>query len=344
MNIAFRVDGGFQIGMGHLMRCLSLAKEFRSSGCQIFFISADPVGNNIIDTQDFEVIKIDTGIDFGVAMIQKILKAKSIDCLIIDSYQVSQEFFLKLKLFVKLLCYVDDLNLLDYPVDVLINGNIGASKMGYRPYSEQELLLLGPSFNLIREEFRGLPQRQVSSRIESILVTMGGSDPLNLTVRIMQAIKDNLSLAGIHFGIVIGRGFTSQTELYQLRQSLTNVVLYENVSRISELMLRADLAISAGGSSLYELCATGTPAWAIIVASNQEYIVRCLAELGYIKNLGWYENIQFNMLPEMIANYSFAERVAAVKGMQQLVDGYGVERVAQGILEYYQTIVTKLQG
>jgi UDP-2,4-diacetamido-2,4,6-trideoxy-beta-L-altropyranose hydrolase len=343
MNIAFRVDGNSIIGMGHIVRCLSLAKEFQISGCRVFFISVDPVGIEIIKGQGFEVEKIESNADFGVNQIAEVLKAKSIDCLVIDSYQVSQEYFLKLKTWPGLLCYIDDINLFVYSVDILINGNIGAEIIAYQRHSQQELLLLGIGFNLIRDEFRGLPKRVVSRQIEHILITMGGSDPYHLTEKIIRELKSSPEFDQMQLNVVIGSGFTQQTELYQLSEGLSGITFHQKVTRMSELMLQADLAISAGGSTLYELCACGVPTLAVTVASNQECIVQRLTELGYIKSLGWFESIRFDVLPKLIGDYSFQERVAAVSRMQQLVDGYGVVRVKDSILTYFIETFSKIR-
>lgn len=334
MKIAIRAEGGPATGMGHIVRCLSLANEFRKQSQSVIFISNDPVGRNAIAEQGFEAVSVmadelDNPEDF-----LSILKRHAIDCLIVDYYRVNRDYFLRLKEGVKCLCYVDDLNKFTYPVDILINGNFAAELMGYEKYSPDEVLLLGVSYNFIREEFRDLPPRKVNKEIERILITTGGADPSNLTSRLISELKTDDYLNHIHLDVVVGGGFIFKDELYKQAKIFQGVTLHENVKRISELMLKSDAAISAGGSTLYELCACGVPAFVCIIADNQEYIVTKLAENNFIRNLGWHDRVDFTVLKQMIRDLTFKDREIWVEKMQKLVDARGTERVVEAILKY----------
>lgn len=174
VNIGIRTDGSSDIGMGHIMRCLSLAKGFRNAGAGVFFLSRFEQGISRIRQDKFEVIEMQCrkighsdGFFYGdVSELEEDaeeiicrIKEFNLDILVIDSYNVSREFFfLKLKPHIKKLCYIDDVNKFVYPVDVLINGNITATTFNYTKYSNDEIMLLGLKYNLIRMNLKTCPR------------------------------------------------------------------------------------------------------------------------------------------------------------------------------------------
>ncbi|MEN2775434.1 UDP-2,4-diacetamido-2,4,6-trideoxy-beta-L-altropyranose hydrolase [Acetivibrio clariflavus] len=350
IKVAIRADGSKNIGMGHVMRCLSLAKGFRNSGIDVLFLSKYEQGILKIREEGFEAIEFshDTethyeGFCYGGAKflgkeaeeIIEVLKDKNIDVLFIDSYNVSEEFFLKLKPFVKKLCYIDDINKFSYPVDVLINGNITGEYLNYESYYKDEIMLLGLKYNLIREEFKGLPDRKTNRAVKEIMITTGGSDPFDLSYRLSQIILSDSTFKNIKINIVAGSGFENIDRLRELKRKNTDIEIYENVSKMSEIMLKSDVAISAGGSTLYELCACGTPTLAVIVAENQRAVVDMLCTKGYIESLGWYNNFSDEEFLLKLKNLceNFEKREHYSKKMQKLVDGNGVKRIVDTIVK-----------
>lgn len=351
INIGIRADGSVSIGMGHIMRCLSLAKGFRNGGCQVYFISKYKEGIARIREEDFEVVKLGdydftspaVGFFYGdEAELQKetdeiisCIKKYSIDLMFIDSYNVNQEYFLNLKPFLKKLCYIDDVNRFVYPVDVLINGNITGETLCYEKYCQDEVLLLGLRYNFIRSEFKGLPKREVNEEVREIMITVGGADPYDLSTRLASFILSDKELKKLKTNIVVGDGFNNKEKLRILSKDNKNIILHENVSRMSNIMLNCDLAISAGGSTLYELCACGTPTLAVIVADNQQDIVKTLSDRGYIECLGWYNDLSDTKLDNKIKSFcnDYYKRKSTAEKMQKLVDGEGVKRVVQEIMK-----------
>ncbi|OQA16767.1 MAG: UDP-2,4-diacetamido-2,4,6-trideoxy-beta-L-altropyranose hydrolase [bacterium ADurb.Bin363] len=352
MKVGIRADGSTNIGMGHIMRCLSLAKGFRNAGIDVYFFSKFEQGIQKIREEGFEVIELphhseihSEGLYYGDVSslkdeadeIIRRLNVHNPDILFIDSYNVTEEFFLKLKPYVKKLCYIDDNNRFTYPVDVLINGNITGESLGYKRYYEDEILMLGVKYNLIRDEFKYLPERIVNREVKEIMITTGGSDPFELSLRLAGAIIASERFEGIVINIVAGSGFTNLDSLRDLVQKNANIVIHENVSKMSELMLKSDLAITAGGSTLYELCACGTPALAFIIAENQKQIVDMLSDKGYIQSLGWHNefaDLEFLKALELLCK-DYEGRVSLSKKMQKLVDGEGVRRIVDELVRIF---------
>lgn len=345
-SVAFRADGGLNIGMGHIMRSLSLAKEFRRNGYKVFFISKYKGGIEKIKEENFDVIQLKhreientTGFNYGnpeeldkeAEEINSIIKLYKIDLLFIDTYNVTKEYFLKIKPHVKKLGYIDDLNKFVYPVDILVNGNITAEYMNYKKYSEDEIMLLGPKYNLIRDEFRNLPERIVKEEVEEIMITTGGSDPHNMSVKLLNMILQDKELKNLKINVIVGNSFTNKEELKNISRENKNVILHENVKYMSRIMLRSDIAISSGGSTLYELCACGTPTLAFIYADNQEFIVKKMDELGYVKSLGLYNKLKAEKVLKKIhlIKDDFNLRINYIKKQQLLVDGMGTSRIVE---------------
>lgn len=309
--IAIRVDGSPNIGMGHIMRCLTLAKIFKKNDYKVYFISRYKLGIDRIKEEGFEVLKIKGDEEFSsnefscenflildeeVKQLIDIVKEYNIKKLIIDSYNVTEEYFFNIKEAVEKLIYIDDLNKFIYPVDVLLNGNITSEYMDYKKYSEDEIMLLGTNYNIIREEYRNLPDKEIRKEVKEIMITTGSSDPHNMTSKILHMIISDNQINTLTVNVVVGSGFNNKDELAEMSKKYENISLYYNPSKMSEIMLKSDVAISAGGSTLYELCACGTPTLAFIYVDNQEFLVKKMNELSYIKSLGWYDKLNSQIL------------------------------------------------
>lgn len=350
IKVGIRADGNKNIGMGHIMRCLSLAKGFRNKGIEVFFLSKYEQGIVKIREEGFEVIELSHNIECNIEgfyygdskTLEKEgeeiiagIRAQSINILFIDSYNVTEGFLLKLKPLVKKLCYIDDLNKFSYPVDILINGNVNGEFLDYEGYYEDEIMLLGLKYNLLRDEFKELSQRLINKEVKEIMITTGGSDPFDLTTHLTELIISDSILKDIGINIIVGNGFTKLEELRDLSRNNTRITIYESVSKMSEIMLKSDIAISAGGSTLYELCACGTPTLAFIIAENQEPLVDMFCEKGYIQTLGWYNAFSDEdfLLKLKFLCKDYDKRVLFSKKMQKLVDGEGANRIAETIIK-----------
>lgn len=341
IEIAFLCNGGKTIGMGHVMRCLALADEFKLHDCNVCFISSVSDGIKTIRSFGYSVHETNGNLiqesDDLVVLADKIIDINnnhSFDLLIIDSYNVSCDFLLRMKSQVKRTAYIDDLNSFTYPVDILINGNIKAENIKYRTFSAEEVLLLGSEFTLLRQEFRNLPTEQNNSEVKSLLITSGGSDPYNMCVKIALQLLSDKSLAELQFKIVVGGSFSNINYLNDLAIEYPAVTLYHEPKSMSKLMLSSDIAISSAGSTLYELCACGVPSFSFIMAQNQVVLAENMDEQGLVKCLGWY-----NQLTKAILCSSVKELISDIKlracigiAMRKFIDGYGAKRTVDRIL------------
>lgn len=325
MKIGIRADGGSSIGMGHIMRTLVLVKELAKFH-KVFYICK-------IDNSDLN--KYAGGIDkvrkegFEVKLIEENnmiegLKDINADILITDSYDVNEEYFNKTKSMFKKTGYIDDNNSLSYyNVDFLINQNLGAEAFKYKVNRDTQLLL-GSKYILLREEFRNLLRdKRLNNKVENIMITIGGADPNNITENILK----NVSNLKYNFHVIVGAAFNNLEELKELAAENDNINLYFNANMV-EVMNKCDLAIAACGSTLYELCICEVPTIGIITAKNQENLAIKMGNLGVIKNLGWYDKLDNNLLHDSIQNISdnLIGRINMIEKSKCYIDEKGINR------------------
>ncbi|MFZ3171709.1 MAG: UDP-2,4-diacetamido-2,4,6-trideoxy-beta-L-altropyranose hydrolase [Carboxydocellales bacterium] len=328
-QILIRADGGQGIGIGHVMRCMSLASELAKLGVQIIFIGKlDLTVAQYIEEHGFETIVIpkDFNLNKDLEFLIREIAAHKTVCVITDCYDLSADYLVAVRKQVKMIVSVDDLNSFPFPTQLVINGNCYAPEMFYQSSTGDTIFLLGLSYLLLRNEFRNCPQRLINQEVKNILVTVGGSDVLNLVPEVLSALA--AWKKGLEINIVIGPGFNNHKQIFQATEELVGKVNFlEKVTNMCELMLNCDLAISAGGSTLYELAATGTPAVAILQADNQIHAAAAMAKLGVCINLGLGT---YPFKQDLIRNLQVLSdrriRLESSRAGKELIDGMGSMR------------------
>lgn len=346
--VFFRADGNTNIGSGHIMRCLSIAGGIRQGSPmdEVLFLTADNsfsgailsagITNHILHSDYRDLMP-------ELDQMQELMKQYHPAAVFIDSYYVTGSYLRALWDICRstgaLLIYLDDLLAFAYPCDILINYSIyGAGKLSdYKNLYEHAGLeaprfLLGLDYTPLREEFQGLPVRIVREQAADILISTGGSDSLHITLQLLEAIiRQKLPYT---FHVVIGAMNTDRDEIKLLVSNTgsTNIILYQNVTEMAELMQACDLAISAAGSTLYELCAAQTPAITYAFADNQIANAEKFKEDGIMEYVG---DFRFKG-PEMLDNLVDAvktlmpdvnRRGLMAEKMRNIVDGKGAERI-----------------
>lgn len=325
--IAIRADGNKEIGFGHLIRTQALARQLVSCGAKVVFLSRD--SENIKAYQAIQ-LNYQTGPEAEDLEVEQALKLIGADILIIDSYAYGQDRLDKMTGLKLLSVFIDDLNLYEYNVDMVINGNIYAPGLIYQGKAE---LLLGTQYLLMREAFANISPRVLSSAVKDILVTFGAADIENMTPRIMTILADYRLFNEISWHVVVGPVFQNADMIMEFGKDKENVHIHYNPD-MNKLMKKCDLCISAAGSTAYELAACGTPAVLIVVADNQLRLAAEANSQGMAINLGWHYNIStdqiYAVLDQLITSYNLRTKMA--KRGQSLVDGKGADRVANHLL------------
>ena len=285
--ILFRADGNPVIGTGHIMRCLSIADAFRASGEEAVFAAADDSMKGLIEKKGFRCCVLGTDYRDMPSDLEPTLELVcklGARLLIADSYFVTADYLRALKSKVKL-TYIDDLAAFAYPVDVLINYNVYADKQTYEKlYAESgesvPRLLLGAGYVPLRAEFRNVPKKEIKKKCTDILISTGGADPVHLALRMAEYISAECRNDGLRYHLLIGAMNRDKSEIARIASGSKNIVLHHNVSNMPELISSCDIAVSAAGSTLYEICACGVPLITYVLADNQLQGAKAFEKLG----------------------------------------------------------------
>lgn len=328
MRILIRADGGNNIGMGHIMRTLTLAKELKKY-FDVEYVCRD--GNKYSDgIHKVQICGFKVNTLNENSFLEDLIKLKG-DILITDSYDVDEEYFLKTKEKFNKTIYIDDMGLYSFKnVDMLINQNINADDLNY-DLSSGTKYLLGCQYTILRDEFMNLKPKFIKRRVRDIMITCGGADPFLLTLKMLYYLKDEKYRFHVAVGPAFNEDYVSKLKSYE---NINNMFFYYNAD-MKAVMEKCDMCISAAGITLYELCAVGIPALSIIVAENQNKVADKFNSLKLIKSLGWHDDINKEKILEEISllnkNYSMRKEIS--EKSRSLVDGKGTLRIVEKILD-----------
>ncbi len=341
--IGFRVDSNKKIGMGHLMRCIAIAKACEKKGMQPFFILADNENVDILKVNKIDFCVLNTQWDNMISekgVIEGVL-LKDISYLIVDSYCVTDEYLRYLENFVPLM-YVDDTQDSDdiYPVSAVLHYSEFSEEKYRKKYEKTKTkLLVGFDYVPLRQEFQDLSW---SSREKSIMITTGSTDPYNIMGKVLEQCIGNNELIEYKFHVIVGSMNINVDFLNSLAGKCDRIILHRNVSKMSEYMLKSQIAISAGGTTLCELCACRIPTIAFSFVDNQVEFTKKMGEKNYLKYIGdvryaknFFVDIEQN-IAKLVNDYDIRERYA--KNMSTIIDGKGCERIAVFLKEQCRDI------
>ncbi|GMT49795.1 MAG: UDP-2,4-diacetamido-2,4,6-trideoxy-beta-L-altropyranose hydrolase [bacterium] len=342
MKLFFRTDASSQIGTGHVMRCLTLADELQEKNGRISFICCEEKGHLFeqIKKRGYKVHTLPPGIDIHTdsSLTEKILKQEQTnDWLVIDHYGIGSLWESAQRKYVNKIMVIDDLADRKHDCDLLLDQNITHQKDLYHSLvSEKCSLLLGPKYALLRKQFFLARQklRVKSQTVKRILLFLGGSDPDNITAKVLKAIH-GLKQNDLTIDVVIGATNPHHDDIKHLVNDTSNIYLHVQVENMAEWMVRADLSIGAGGSASWERCCLGLPTITIILAENQRDIAEQLAEKEIIVNLGWYNRVTENDIKHAIIDLMrdwSKRKMMSQKGME-LLDGRGVTLVVEKMFD-----------
>lgn len=342
--IWIRADANKEIGAGHVMRCLSIAYALRKCGEQICFLVSDNNSVPLIEDRGFDVKILDS--DFQqladeVSSLRMLAGEDRPKLLLIDSYYVTTEYIRQVKQFVPV-GYLDDMFRTDLPVDILINYNISAGEEMYEEISTQTKCLLGVKYAPLRDEFSDM-EYQVREVATKVLVTTGGSDKYNLAGQILQNALQQDVTSKLHYQVICGAFNIHAQELQKIQQLNPNVFILSNVPNMAELMSQCDIAISAGGSTMYELSTIGVPTLCFSFVDNQDSIVEefCRKKLvGFAGNYLLQKDDMISKLVESLGGLAkdVKERRRLSKCQRELFDGKGAMRIAQELIAFTKRI------
>lgn len=276
--IVIRADANENIASGHVMRCLSIADALFDLGEDIVFFTSDSAAEKVINSRGFKAIRLSADWNEKDRELKEFiagLDRLNPDILLVDSYQVTDHYLRTLRGIVRL-AYIDDLNAFDYPVDIVINYAIYAKEL---VYPQDKKYLLGIEYAPLRKQF-ALSESEIKKSIENqrmikqVLLTAGATDPYHVTEDVIREMLERSELDGYKIAVIKGRfwsdDYSNRVKALSLRPTIRGrIAIYEDIENMAEIMLESSIAVSAGGSTLYELCACCVPTITFSYADNQ---------------------------------------------------------------------------
>lgn len=359
MNIVIRADSGVEIGTGHVMRCMTLAKALREEGHAIVFVCKEHDGNiaSYLDKEGFPVYLLPLDqegdgtlehskwlggcqhIDAQQAIAVSTKHFEKVpDLVIVDHYgidgtwhKIAKSYSNTIKIFV-----IDDLADRNHECDYLLDQTFMRLDSDYLSRVPKHCkLMLGARFALLRPEFvrRSSLAKDVRSSgcddaAKRVLVMMGGTDHLNVTAKVLHAICEETTIAKIT--VVLGPTAPHRHEIEQTFGADNRFALLSGVSNVAELMLEHDVCFGAAGTASWERCAMGLPSILVAFASNQTTILSMLDKFGAVSVFELDANAS-KIKERLNQTFDTNTYTKMVESCFKVTDGLGTQRVV-GVL------------
>ena len=344
----FRTDSSTSIGYGHVMRCMTLADALTTAGCHCSFISRGEDGNinSHVEERGYEITVLPITLPEGefndgaeAAIVAGLVSKAGADWLVVDHYQIESNWESQVRGASNLrLLVIDDIADRKHNCDVLLDQNYGREKSHYRGLlPNNSATLVGLPYALLRPEFprfrRESLSRQKQGKLNHLLITMGGTDELNMTAQVLNSLATCKDIEKLEVSVVLGQTSKWIDSVNELSTRLPFAVnLHVGVRNMAELMSQVDFAIGACGSTTWERCCLGLPSLLFVLAKNQERICNDLSADGIVVkgDMNFIDDSVSQFLC-FIQNNENREKIVCKSS--SLVDGAGVGRVTAVLLE-----------
>ncbi len=325
MKIFILTEAGSNIGFGHLARCLALYFAFESKGYfPEILIKGDQTAKEWLANARHRFL------DWLKEKDQLFNLITDSDVVVIDSYLADLAFYQTISELIKKPVYIDDDKRLTYPRGFIVNGAIYAKNLGYSE-NRDITYSLGTEYALLRKEFWSVPEKIINESIEKIMVTFGAEDIRNLMPGILKML--NSSYPKLKKIIIIGRGFRNIDKIEEQKDRNVEIAYYPDANLMKREMSLADVAISAGGQTIYELARLGLPTIGICLADNQFKNLEAWSESGFVEFAGWHNDGNLlNSVKSAIEKMDYSKRLRMSKIGKASCDGQGAIKVVNSIL------------
>lgn len=298
MKVLVLTEGGINIGFGHLSRCTALIQAIKSQAGNVFVdfkVKGDKNAKKFLSGKTVGRVSL---FDWKEDENNILKSAEGADLVIIDSHLADKSLYESISDISegKRVLMIDDYDRMEYPKGVVVRPSV---------YGD------GKDYIILRKEFWEVPEKKINKDIKNILLTIANSS--DLFKDILNQLKSKFS-----FSIeAIGRSKNRVGEKELLQK-----------------MMKADLCVSGGGQTTYELARCGVPTIAICFAKNQEENLNSLEKSGFLKNAGWYNDCDLlGRLEKKVEFFlPYQRRKFSSEVGKSLVDGKGAKRIIKNIL------------
>ena len=337
-TVIFRVDGNQQIGLGHIMRCLTLANRLHSGGFSILFICSQSSEGALSlvkkNYYDIAVIPFSETAEHDARTCLDIIRGLDVVLVVTDHYMLNFSWEEIIYSEIYSLLVIDDLANRKHYCDVLVDSSYGRVSVDYDGLCNESCkLLLGSDYCLLRPEFKesievAIRKRQSCNCIQTVLINFGATDHKGFSTKCVDTLK-LLNFEG-SIRILLSSDSDSRSELEDVCANTENVYLHLDEPNVPSLMLAADLAIGSVGTSSWERCCLGLPTIGIVVAANQLNIAAQLENIGAMR-LCEYESLAEN-LNDMVPGLNIPRWREMSDKSFKVCDGLGLERVVHNLI------------
>lgn len=308
IRVLILTEGGGARGLGHVARCLALSQMCEEKGmlAEMFIRGNEKFKMSLKDSNYCFVDWLNRKRE-----IYELIKKN--DVVIVDSYEAGIDFYSKISTLAKVSVYIDDFCRLNYPKGIVINPSLDSDRLVYSR-REGVIYLLGKDYVILRKPFWAVPFKVINFEVKNILITFGACDYYNLVKNIVTCLEERLG-EGVNFNVI------------KPEQG------YLDAERMLELMLKADICITAGGQTTNELARVGVPAIGICLARNQIVNLQGGQRLGSLDYVGWFneQTLLEKVTQAVISMLPYSERVRRNNLCGACLDGNGASRITDSI-------------
>ena len=335
--VIIRADANKTIATGHVMRCCSIALALENLGEEVLFVTADEDSADLFtrNGQSFRVLHSDyRRMEEELPVFSEIIRQTHRKFILVDSYQATESYLTSLRDLAPVV-YVDDLSVIHCPLDGVLAYTVGTKERA-KDYSNALHTYLGAEYAPLRPQFypENRPASQGNLSPEHILITAGGGGKAVELIRmILKQFSGDSFWKDYVFDLVIG-SFSGEPELFSDFGLKTK--LHVNVLDMAGLYSHMSAAVSAGGSTLYELAAMEVPTVSFSFADNQLINVKEFDRLRMIPYAGNLPNeVTLERISELLKGLLRDKKTKdlAIQAMKEHVFGDGARNLATSLLK-----------
>lgn len=334
-----RVDGNSEIGMGHLMRELNIAKELENFNYEVIFLTKNfKEAISLLKMNNTKMLKIENlnlNKEECIEEINSLIKGihKKINIIIIDLLYCynNQKYLDYLKKYCeKLVVLTDHTSQLNIRPDIVFAFSQN-QKPGWYKGIQQTKYFTGLNNFPLGTEFKNVRKKKINKKIKNLLITFGGTDAVNYSTRLIKMLKSEEISAKTK--LIIGPGFSNINNQMLKRELHNKIIIKRNVKDMLKYFIETDLCICSAGNTLIELLTCGIPCIILPQTSRENEHASLLEKEKLIINLGlnWNEETLISVIHNLIRDYKKRKSLSELS--QKFFDGQGLNRLVDIIIK-----------
>ena len=347
--LLIRADADRKSGIGHVARCLALAEGFREAGGIVHFVGRFAVDGllRMVEGAGFRWHEIparhpdpaDLASTLAAAAALAAGGASGPPWIVLDGYRFDAGYHFAFRSRGYRLAVLDDYGVLRAtPAQVLVNPNLSAGRFPYE-VEPGGAILRGPRWALVRDRIRAARPTAwtpAGEHARHLLVTLGGTDPSRVTASLVRALRNRIS-PDCQVRVVVGPGAGDSAEIRsETAAAAGSWEVHESVRDMGSMFAWADIAVTAGGGTVWELACRGVPSLVVATAGNQEPGLDALSSAGFVVSLGTLASWDPDRAADSVAAVARdrAMRSSMSEGSRAMVDGEGARRLVRVLLSF----------